>query len=319
MSHISVKKTVKDFKPDLCDALDQKGYKMTWGFQTRIGALSKADMERAYASGCRWIDFGIESGSPQMIKRIGKNIPLDKIPPTFEWCKEAGIISMSNFIVGLPHETPDDLRHSVNLVRSLPGNEPTFLLYGYNYGSPVGKEIYGSGKYKLPKKLKDYSKIDFCYNRLPNFSETPDWDKKVVQGYFLWNQLFKKDYSEETKSFDLIYKYLKIVFERISYVGILHLPEALVKSAFPFVRFFIAAKFCKKNPCKIRARLIQGDIYETPEFQTHKARLLFGLFHNVIHFQPASPAVCGSSGYVRHILYVTWHSRAHKFLHTASG
>lgn len=232
---------------DLCDAMDEKGYKLTWGFQTRIGALNKEDMERAYASGCRWIDFGIESGSPAMIKRIGKNIPLDKIRPTFEWCKEIGIISMSNFILGLPHETPEDLKHSVDLAKSLPGNEPTFLLYGYNYGSPVGKEIYGSGKYKLPKKLKDYSKIDFCFNLLPNFSETPDWDKKVVQGYFLWNQLFKKDYSEETKSFDMIYKHLKIVFERISYVGILHLPEALIKSAFPFIRFFIAAKFCKKT------------------------------------------------------------------------
>lgn len=235
---------------DLCDALDSEGYKMTWGFQTRIGALNKEDMQRAYDSGCRWIDFGIESGSPKMIKKIGKNIPLDKIIPTFKWCEEVGIISMSNFIIGLPGENADDLRCSVNLAKSLPDNEPTFLLYGYNYGSPVGKEIYNSGKYKLPKKLKDYSKIDFCYNTLPNFSDVPAWDKKVVQGYFLWNQLFRKDYSKETKSFDMIYKHIKIVLDRISYVGIVHLPEALIKSAFPFIRFFIAAKFCKKTRSK---------------------------------------------------------------------
>lgn len=232
---------------DLCDELDAAGYKMTWGFQTRIGALNKEDIQRAYDSGCRWIDFGIESGSPRMIRKIGKNIPLDKIHPTFKWCEEVGIITMSNFILGLPGETPDDLKCSIDLAKSLPNNEPTFLLYGYNYGSPVGKEIYNSGKYKLPKKLKDYSKIDFCYNKLPNFSETPQWDKKVVQGYFLWNQLFRKDYSKSTKSFDMIYKHLKIVFDRISYVGILHLPEALIKSVFPFIRFFVSAKFCKKT------------------------------------------------------------------------
>lgn len=238
---------IKNDLYDLCNALDDAGYKMTWGFQTRIGALNKEDIQRAYNSGCRWIDFGIESGSPAMIKRIGKNIPLDKIHPTFEWCKEIGIITMSNFIVGLPHETAEDLRNSVELARSLPGNEPTFLLYGYNYGSPVGKEIYNSKKYKLPRKLKDYSKIDFCFNLLPNFSEIPDWDKKVVQGYFLWKQLFRKDYSEKTKSFDMIYKHLKIVLDRIFFVGIIHLPEALIKSAFPFFRFFVAANFCKKT------------------------------------------------------------------------
>ncbi len=232
---------------DLCDALDNAGYKMTWGFQTRIGALNKDDMQRAYDSGCRWIDFGIESGSPAMMKKIGKNIPIEKILPTFEWCMEIGIISMSNFIVGMYEETVDDLKHSVELAKKLSDNEPTFLLYGYNYGSPMGKDIYNSKKYKLPQKLKDYNKIDFCYNRMPNFSEIPEWDKKVVQGYFLWNQLFRKNYSDETKSFEMIYKHIKIVLDRISFVGIVHLPEAVIKSVFPFIRFFIAAKFCKKT------------------------------------------------------------------------
>lgn len=232
---------------DLCDAFDEGGYKLTWGFQTRIGALRKEDFQRAYDSGCRWVDFGIESGSDKMLAKIQKNIPLDKIKPTFEWCQEIGIITMSNFIIGLPGENVDDLRASVKLAKSLPGNEPSFLLYGYNYGSPVGKEIYNSGKYKLPTKLKDYKKIDFCFNTLPNFSDAPKWDKKIIQGYFMWKQLVRKDYSEETKPFEMIYKHLKIVFDRMSYVGILHIPEALIKSLFPFFRFFIAGNFCKKT------------------------------------------------------------------------
>ena len=232
---------------DLCDALDNCGYKITWGFQTRIGTLNKEDLQRAYDSGCRFVDFGIESGSPKMIEKINKNIPLDKIKPTFEWCQEIGLVTMSNFIIGLPGENADDLRASIELAKSLPGNAPSFLLYGYNYGSPVGKEIYNSEKYKLPTKLKHYKKIDFCFNTLPNFSDVPKWDKKVVQGYFMWKQLIAKDDSEERKTFDLLYKHIRIVLNRISYVGILNIPEALIKSVFPFIRFFIAGNFCKKT------------------------------------------------------------------------
>lgn len=232
---------------ELCDALDSWGENLLWGFQTRIGTLSKEDLQRAYDSGCRWIDFGIESASPDMIKRIGKNIPLDKIIPTFTWCREIGIITISSFIVGMPGETAEDMKHSVDLAKSLPGNDPTFMLYAYLYGSPFGKEIYNSGKYKLPKKLKDYSKIDLYWDAMPNFSEMSAWDKKVVQGYFSWQQLFKKDYSKESKNFEILYQHFKTLFTRISYVGILHLPEALIKSGFPFIRFFFAAKFCKKT------------------------------------------------------------------------
>lgn len=234
----------------LCDELDKTGYNLLWGFQTRIGALKEEDFQRAYDSGCRWVDFGIESASPKMIKKIGKNIPLDKIIPTFEMCQKVGIITMSNFILGLPGEDEEDIKASVDLAKKIPGNVPTFFLYAYNYGTKVGKEIYCSGKYKLPQKLSEYRKADFCYNQLPNFSEVSMWDKKVVQGYFLWKQLIQKDYSDETKSFDLIYKHMKIVSERIKYVDLIHVPEAIIKSFCPFVRFFFTANFCFKTKKK---------------------------------------------------------------------
>ncbi|MBQ7122896.1 MAG: B12-binding domain-containing radical SAM protein [Clostridia bacterium] len=231
----------------LCDRLDETGYNLIWGFQTRIGALKEEDFQRAYDSGCRWVDFGIESASPKMIKKIGKNIPIDKIMPTFEICQKIGLITMSNFILGMPGEDEDDIRASVELAKKLPGNVPTFFLYTYNYGSQTGKEIYGSGKYKLPKKLSDYRKADSFYNQLPNFSEVSMWDKKVVQGYFLWKQIMQKDYNDDTKSFDLFYKHLKTVSDRIKYIDLIHIPEAVIKSFNPFIRFFFAANFCGKT------------------------------------------------------------------------
>lgn len=231
----------------LCDILDSLGYNLTWGFQTRIGALNKDDFKRAYDSGCRWIDFGIETGSPKMIERIGKKIPMDKIIPTFEWCEEIGIITLANFIVGMPGETIEDLKYTVDLAKKLPNNNPTFLLYAYNYGSPMGKEIYNCKKYKLPDSLLKYKLVDVHNNFMPNYSEIPEWDKRVVKGYFSWKQISEKDVSQNIKKYDLLYKHLKTFFKGVSYVGVRHFPEAFLKTFMPFVELFISAKFCKKT------------------------------------------------------------------------
>lgn len=235
---------------ELCDALDELNRKLIWGFETRVGVLSEEDMQRAYDSGCRCIHFGIESASPEMMKRIGKNIPMDKVIPAFEACNKIGIIPVSTFIIGMPGETVDDLKHTVNFAKKLPSNELSVMLYAYLYNSDFGREIYNSKKYKLPRKLSDYKKVDLFHNRLPNFSQIPTKDLKVVQGYFAWKLLFKKDYSEypeDEKGFVVLYKHIETLFKRLSYINIIHLPEAFIKSGFPFIRFFISATFCKKT------------------------------------------------------------------------
>ena len=232
---------------DLCDALDNAGYNLIWGFDTKMGLLDKEDLQRAYDSGCRWIHFGLESGSERMLEIINKKISFSDIAPTFNWMNEIGIVPVSTFIVGMPHETVDDLKCTVNLIKGLPNNESSVFQYGYLYGSPFGKEIYESGKYKLPSKLRDYRKVDLYNGRQPNFSEIPKKDLKVVQGYFSWKLLFKSDYSKKTNVVTYIFREIKYLCERVVHIKLRYLPEAFAETAIPLARFFFAAKFCKKT------------------------------------------------------------------------
>ena len=232
---------------ELCDALDATGYKLGWGFETRIGLLDKSDLQRLYDSGCRWIHFGIETASPRMMKRINKNIPFDKVIPTFEWCNEVGIIPVSSFVIGMPGETVEDLQYNVELAKKLPNCEISFFKYAYIYDSPFGREIFNSGKYKLPEKLLDSRKIDLYHSRTPNFSQIPMRDLNVVQGYFFWDLLTKSDYDKKEKNVLHLFKQFKILLNRVFHINIRFLPEAVLTSAIPLFRFFFAAKFCKKT------------------------------------------------------------------------
>ena len=232
---------------DLCDAMDNAGYNLIWGFDTRIGLLNKEDLQRAYDSGCRWIHFGLESGSPRMLEIIKKNVSADKIIPTYEWMNEIGILPVSTFIIGMPGETVDDAKHTVDFIKSLPNGEASVFRYGYLYGSPFGKEIYSSGKYALPQSIRDYRKMDLYNNRLPNFSEIPTRDVKVIQGYFSWKLLFKNDYSDKSGATTFIFREIKYALERLVRIKPIYLPEAFADCTFPLFRFFFAAKFCKKT------------------------------------------------------------------------
>jgi len=87
-------------------------------------------LEAMRSAGCDTISFGIESGSPEMLKRIRKGITLAKAHEAIGMCKRAGIKSHTSFIVGLPGETKETLAQSDAFARSLD------TLFGYHYLTP---------------------------------------------------------------------------------------------------------------------------------------------------------------------------------------
>lgn len=238
---------------DFCDALCKTEYQLIWGCETRIGILNRDDLQTLYDNGCVCIHFGIETASSEMIEKVGKNIPFDKIIPTFEMCNEIGIIPVSTFIIGLPGENVENLKTTVNFMKTLPSNELSVMQYGYLYNSDFGKELYNCGKYKLPQKLKEYKKVDLYNNRQPNYSDIPPKDLRVVQGHFFWRLLLKSDYQaypNREQGFVVLKKHIKILLNRIWYTDIVDLPESICASAVPFIRFFLSAKFYKKTRSK---------------------------------------------------------------------
>ena len=232
---------------EVCDAFRNSGLVFHWGFQTRIGLLGEDELRYAYDSGCRWIDLGIESGNKEQLKMMKKAIPYDKIAPTFEICDKLGIISMANFIVGLPGETEDQLKDTVNLAKSLKATQLTFLQFCLSPNTEMGQKALNEGHMKNPiKKITDYKKIDFFRSRTENASRIPKKELEIIQSYFLWQAIFKKDYSEETMSFDLLFKHIKTLFRRISFLSPRHGFMCLAEFGFLGLRFFFDTYFHPK-------------------------------------------------------------------------
>ena len=128
----------KDSLSAFCKTIKREGPDLYWGCDLCADSVTREELEEMYDAGCRWIFFGIESGSPEMQKIIKKNLDLQKAKTTLEICKEIGICTTTSFIVGFPDETKEDLKQTVAYANSLPsdvkvafsfGPIPTTLLY----------------------------------------------------------------------------------------------------------------------------------------------------------------------------------------------
>lgn len=237
----------KDEFYECCDAFDNSGLDFHWGFQTRIGVLGQAEIERAYRSGCRWIDFGIESGNKEQLKAMKKGIPYDLIEPTFKWCTEAGIVCLANFIVGLPHETEEQLRDTVNLASRLQATQCTFLKFCISPNTEMGKKAIDDGLMHHPiANIKDYKKIDFFVSKTDNYSQIPVKELDVIQSRYLWNAIFRKDYGNDKKEYDLFFKHVQTLLRRLSFLDVGCQIRCLTEFCLLFARFFTDTHFHNK-------------------------------------------------------------------------
>jgi anaerobic magnesium-protoporphyrin IX monomethyl ester cyclase len=103
-----------------CDELDRRGLKITWDFRGRVNMVTRESLKRAWASGLRMISFGVETGSDEGLKHLRKGTNTQKVRDAFRWCREFGILTVADYIIGLPFErTVADVKRNIDFLVGL--------------------------------------------------------------------------------------------------------------------------------------------------------------------------------------------------------
>ncbi|MDO9542698.1 MAG: radical SAM protein [Kiritimatiellia bacterium] len=93
--------------------------KITWSCSTRVSNMSPELFRRMRATGCYYIFFGLESADNDTLKRIKKGTTVAEIRNAIQWCKQAGIIPVGAFIIGLEGDSEEHVHKAVALGREL--------------------------------------------------------------------------------------------------------------------------------------------------------------------------------------------------------
>lgn len=112
----------------LYDSMIKEKFDFEWRCETRIDKVSKILMEKMKKSGCVGVHFGIESGDPVILKKIGKdcNINLNLIKKHFKEAKEIGLSTVAYFLIGLPGETKESIEKTFKLAEELKADDTWF-------------------------------------------------------------------------------------------------------------------------------------------------------------------------------------------------
>ena len=115
-------------------------------------------------SGLRRLLVGVESGDDAMLKRIKKDITIDKVFQTAEKMRNLGIAGIFPFIVGFPDESDASVDATIDCakkLRSMSDNFETPIFYFKPYpGSEIVADAVSLG-YELPTELQDWSQFDY--------------------------------------------------------------------------------------------------------------------------------------------------------------
>ncbi len=168
---------------DICTEITSRGLNIQWGVSCRVNPVSREMIDTMVAAGCRHICWGIESGSQEMLQRIGKKITREQIKNAFELCrKHLGTITVGAFtMVGNPGENAGTIAESVQFINSLKMTDPpsTAILYIL-----PGTKLYGellAGHPQLERYWSESDKVPL-YTAENSLEQLNQWASMISQG-----------------------------------------------------------------------------------------------------------------------------------------
>ena len=179
---------------DFCERLRDLGLNVRWRCFTRATGLSREELQLMYEAGCRRFFCGVESGSPEILKRMRKRDDLAKLEGAVRDCNDAGIATTCGFVLGFPGETEEQLRETACLMKRLDSypNRLQILMHFPFPGSDTYNELVESGRLDPPKTLHEWGKYKLREDIFDNEFNVPARDMHVLQAYFGWRGVFRK-------------------------------------------------------------------------------------------------------------------------------
>ena len=206
-----------------CDKIKATGLDFVWGCQLKVGILDLEDYEYMYQSGCRWIFFGIESGSPERLKKIKKGISLDDVEQTMKYCSQANIAAWTSFMLGFPDETEEELKQTVSLIKTLsPYAIFTCFFFTPTLGSDIYEKLIEEGKLPSVESLSTLNKYSWDVVG-KNFSKVPTRDLKVVNAFVLWWSFTSANNSRGKSKYGSAIRVISHILANLRKSGIKHL------------------------------------------------------------------------------------------------
>jgi anaerobic magnesium-protoporphyrin IX monomethyl ester cyclase len=133
---------------ELCQLMIKEKINIKWTCNSRVDYVDE-EMLRLMGQAGNWlISWGIESGNEQILRHARKGAYPDKAERALRWAKNAGIKNWGYFIIGLPRETEETIRQTIDFAKKLPLDIALFHVAAPYPGTPFFFEVVKEGWFR---------------------------------------------------------------------------------------------------------------------------------------------------------------------------
>lgn len=109
----------KDRAIEICKGIIDRKLEVDWVAEGRVNLVDSELLKWMKEAGCYRIDYGVESGSPKILKNINKKISIEQIKNAFDLTHEFGIKPVAYLMVGNPGETVETIGETLQLMQQI--------------------------------------------------------------------------------------------------------------------------------------------------------------------------------------------------------
>lgn len=131
----------RDQVMELCQLMIEDNLQIRWTCNSRVDYVDEEMLHTMAKAGCWLISWGIESGNEQILRHARKGAYPDKAERALRWARQAGIKNWGYFIIGLPGETEETIRETIEFSKKLPLDIALFHVAAPYPGTPFFFEV----------------------------------------------------------------------------------------------------------------------------------------------------------------------------------
>ncbi len=167
----------RKYLTEFCNAVIDRNLDIHWRCTARYDNLDAGLIDLMKRAKCAGMYFGLESGSDRVLESVHKNITVREIVEVSNLVYNSGMVSATSVLLGLPDETREDMKETLDLMRKIKTN-----VFDVNSYVPLpGTPLYDAMPEEDRRRI-DWSKV--AYKSLDNyFSRT--MSPEEFRGYLL--------------------------------------------------------------------------------------------------------------------------------------
>lgn len=176
----------RDHVLSTCQLIVERGLKIKWTCNSRVDYVDEELLQWMGKAGCWLISWGIESANEMVLKRARKGYKKEQAFKALQWANAAGIKNWSYFIIGLPGETEESIRETIDYSKELPTDIALFHVAAPYPGTPFFYDVVENGWFRPGTKWEE---VDM------DKSTVLDYDNLTAEQLAYWQKRATREWS----------------------------------------------------------------------------------------------------------------------------